>query len=404
MTTNDVGTCSWLVEELAAARIIAPAKLAPYLAQFVANSPYADADAFARHLVSEQVLSQYQAKRAVDGDAKKLVFGAYILFDVVGSGSIGPVYKVHGRADYKPYAMKVLPQRAWNMHSARHQVRLFEELRIREGLVPFIDVGIAHGQHYFVWPFIEGKTLENVVRTCGPLPSNDVANIGHQLIQSLERCHNQGLIHGMIKPSNVMITERGQALLLDFGIGALLADNADDDMLVDTVSRAESIARMLECSAPESIINSSKWIASGDQYSLGCTLYFALTGRFPFPGGTFIDKIVNHQMNKPATIASLNADAPRNLVTAIERMMNKLPHERFLCLDDLKQVLEPLTTGRRLSESVPVNVQTPPPLSPLGRPSDHSIHLNKSAFPSESLVPEVSGETEKRSIWRRIFG
>ncbi len=398
MLPNDEGTCNWLAEELAAARIVEREQLDPHLADFTAECPYADADAFATHLARVGLLSKYQARRALDGDAKKLVLGAYLIVEVIGNGSLGPVYKAIGRADQKSYAVKVLPRRSWSIRLARSQVRSFGELAGHDGVVPFIDVGAAHGLHYLVWPFTEGRTLEKIVQEFGPLSSAEIARIGVRIAETLRVCLTRGLIHGLIKPCNVLVAQDGQTRLLDFGIGALLAENAEDEPIVDTVSRAESLAAILECAAPECVADSSKWTPAGDQYSLGCTLYFTATGRYPFPGGSFVEKIVSHQTRAPAPVRSLNPDIAPGIADVIERLMQKIPADRYPKMEALIGDLAPLATVSRLYEPTPVNVQTPMPKSRLSVPpsSDGSL--------KEPAVVELPPVEPKRSLVGRLFG
>jgi len=402
MIANDLGTCGWLVDELANARIVDRERLEPYLEDFTAECPYADADAFAKHLAREGVLSKYQAHRAIDGEARKLILGAYLLVEVIGNGSLGPVFRARGRADQKSYALKVLPQRAWNVRLARSQVRIFEQLPSHDTIVPFIDVGAAHNLHYFVWPYVEGRTLENIIHECGPLSPGEVARIGVRLAEALSIGHSRGLLHGLIKPSNVLIAPDGQARLLDFGLGALLADNSDEDPLVDTVSRASALARILECASPESIADSSKWTPIADQYSLGCTLYFASAGRYPFPGGNFVDKIVHHQLHKPTPIRSLNPDIPHALADVIDRLMQKMPSDRYRRLDELIGEIAPLATASRVHEPVPVNIQTPPPRARLVVATPTSMPMAEPIVVEPPLF-DLSGEPVRRGLMGRLF-
>ena len=398
MLQNDVGTCGWLAEELSAAHVVERERLEPHLAEFTAECPYADADAFAKHLAREGILSKYQARRALDGDAKKLVLGAYLLVDVMGAGSLGPVYKALGRSDRKPYAVKVLPRRAWNLQLARSQVRAFGGLPSQDGIVPFIDVGSAHGLHYFVWPFAEGRTLESLIREHGPLAPGEIARIGVRIAEALRIGLTRGLVHGLIKPSNILIAPDGLAKLLDFRIAALLPQNPEEDALVDTVSRAESMAHMLECAAPESIADSTKCTPAADQYSLGCTMYFAAAGRYPFPGGGFVDKIFKHQMNKPAPVRSLNPDIPPGLADIIARLMHKMPSDRYAKLSELIGELAPLATVSRIQPPTPVDVYTPAPPRRLVVASP----LAQSALEPPQL--DLNESLAKRGVLGRMFG
>ena len=108
----------------------------------------------------------------------------------------------------------------------------------------------------------------------------------------------QGLFHGLLKPSNLMLGGDGQVRILDFGIGCLLAET-EGESLVDTMSTANSVNSGLDCASPESIMDPTNLTPIGDQYSLGCVLYYCLTGRYPFPDGTAVEKMMSHQHKQP---------------------------------------------------------------------------------------------------------
>ena len=104
-----------------------------------------------------------------------------------------------------------------------------------------------------------------------------------QIAEGLEVCHQQGLFHGLLKPSNIMIGPEQQVYILDFGIGCLLAET-EGESLVDTMSTANSVTSGLDCSSPESIMDPTNLTPTGDQYSLGCVMYYMLAGALSVPG------------------------------------------------------------------------------------------------------------------------
>ena len=148
-----------------------------------------------------------------------------------------------------------------------------------------MDVGTAGGMHYLAWPLVEGETLDKIVEREGKLAAEQAALYALQIAEGLEVCHQQGLFHGLLKPSNLMIGPDGQVHILDFGIGCLLAET-EGESLVDTMSTANSVTSGLDCASPESIMDPTNLTPAGDQYSLGCVLYYCLTGQYPFPDGT----------------------------------------------------------------------------------------------------------------------
>ena len=157
-------------------------------------------------------------------------------------------------------------------------------------------------------------------------------------------CHQRGLFHGLLKPSNIMITADQRARILDFGIGCLLAET-EGESLVDTMSTANSITSGLDCASPESIMDSTRLTPLGDQYSLGCVLYFCLTARYPFPDGTVADKMLAHQTKQPTPVRQLNPEVPIGLAAVIERLMRKVPEERYASAAEVAEALWPFAIG-----------------------------------------------------------
>src|SRR5205814_8534396 len=124
------------------------------------------------------------------------------------------------------------------------------------------------------------------------------ARVGVQVANGLAVCHQNNLFHGLLKPSNVLVGRNHQAMILDFGIGSLLAEN-EGESLVDTMSTANTLTSGLDCCSPESILEPTNRTPAGDQYSLGCSLYYCLTGRFPFSEGSAVEKMMAHQFKDP---------------------------------------------------------------------------------------------------------
>src|SRR6202007_1880801 len=109
--------------------------------------------------------------------------------------------------------------------------------------------------------------------------------------------HAQALIHGLLKPSNLMVGPEGQVYILDFGIGCLLAET-EGESLVDTMSTSNSVTSGLDFASPESIMDPTNLTPAGDQYSLGCLTYYMLTGQLPFADGSVTEKMMAHQVKE----------------------------------------------------------------------------------------------------------
>ena len=346
MVSSELGACEWFVWDLRRSGLIDRGQLDQVIGEFLKRNPRAEPPALAEYLVAQHVLSPFQAERILQGKTQGLVLGPYVLVDSIGSGSMGQVYKATSKTDSQWYAVKVLPRRSmWNVRLARRQVRAFSQFS-QAGVVPFVDVGTSGGMHYLVWPLVEGETLESKVQRERKLSTAATCRIAHQVAQALAVCHQNGIFHGLIKPSNIMIGTDGQARLLDFGIGSLLAEN-EGESLVDTMSTANTMTSGLDCSSPESIMEPTNRTPAGDQYSLGCTIYYALTGHYPFPDGTTVEKMMAHQFKTPTSLRELVAGLPEGLITVVERLMQKTPEARYGTADEMVEAAASLH-GRKL--------------------------------------------------------
>lgn len=360
MAVTDIGTSAGFINELRRSGLIERGQLESILEPILSQPTAPDAQHLAQYLVQQGHLTPFQADRILNGKSQGLILGPYVIVDAVGSGSMGAVYRAISRNDRKHYAVKVLPRRSmWNVRLARRQVRAFGQFQ-HPAVVPFVDVGTSGGLHYLVWDYVEGQSLEAFVQQMGRLNPGTTARIGQQIAVGLNAAHSHGLVHGLIKPSNIMLDRHGNPRLLDFGIGSLLAEN-ENESLVDTMSTANTLTSGLDCASPESIMEPANRTAAGDQYSLGCTLYFCLTGRYPFPEGTAIEKMMAHQTKQPTSLLELAPDVPPPLAAVIERLMQKRPEERFFGADEVAEALAPFATGanRSITSSI-LNFAVPP--------------------------------------------
>lgn len=355
MVTNDLGACEWFVWDLRRSSLIDRGQLDQIVGEFLKRHPRAEAPQLAEYLVSQGTLTGFQAERILNGKTQGLVLGPYVLSDAIGQGSMGQVYKSTSKNDSNWYAVKVLPRRSmWNVRLARRQVRSFGQFN-HNAVVPFMDVGTAGGLHYLVWPLVEGQTLENTINEQGKLSIGQSARIGLQVAQGLNIAHQNNLFHGLIKPSNIMIGSDSQARILDFGIGSLLVEN-EGESLVDTMSTANTLTSGLDCASPESILEPTNRTPAGDQYSLGCVLYYCLTGHVPFPEGSAVEKMMAHQSKEPIAIKEYSPEVPDGLVEVVQRLMAKKPEDRYNGCDEVVEALEPFVGEFAGAEVEPVLV------------------------------------------------
>lgn len=393
MVANDLGACEWFVWDLRRSALIDRGQLDQLVSEFLKRNPRAEAPALADYLVQQGTLTPFQAERILGGKSAGLVLGPYVLLDAIGQGSMGQVFKASSKNDNGLYAVKVLPRRSmWNVRLARRQVRSFGQFQ-HPAVVPFVDVGTAGGLHYLSWPLAEGHTLEATVQQAGRLTAAQVAEVGAQVAQGMYTAHQNSIFHGLLKPSNIMLGSDGQARILDFGIGSLLVEN-DGESLVDTMSTANTLTSGLDCTSPESVMDPTNRTPAGDQYSLGCTLYFCLTGRVPFPEGSAVEKMMAHQTKEPPAVREFAPDCPDGLAAVVERLMAKKPDDRYSGMDEVTEALEPYLAPGSTAAAAPAPALSGSAhrLAGLPRPGNGSSHANRplgGSRPGVAMPPQT---------------
>jgi serine/threonine-protein kinase len=360
METSQTGPCEALLWDLHRSNLIDRGQLDQLVADLFAENPSAPPETLIERLIERGLLSSFQAERLLANKGQELVLNNYVLVDQLGQGSMGSVFKAISKTDEKYYAIKLLPRRSmWNVRLARRLVRALEQVR-DPSYVPFIDVGTAGNTHLLVWELAEGEPLNVRVQRLGRLLPGIAALYCMHVAQGLAIFEKQGAVHGIIKPSNIMITDAHQARILDFGIGALLSE-AKEESLVDTMSTSNTVTAGLDFRSPETILEPTLRTAAGDQYSLGCMLYYCLTGQLPFPEGSAVQKMMAHQSQEPTPVRKLAPATPKRLALVVERMMKKKPEERFPTPDSVVEALQPLTVSPEMAARlIATNAQPEP--------------------------------------------
>jgi serine/threonine protein kinase len=357
MVSTDLGACEWFVWDLRRSNLFEAGPLDQLVREFLTKNPRGEPPDLAEFLIREGFLTRFQAERILQGKTHGFVLGPYVLMDSLGSGSMGTVYKAQNRDDSQWYVIKVLPWRGmWNVRQAKRKLRDFEDCA-HPAVVPLVNIATSSGKHYLVWTYVKGVALDQVVQREGKLTADLAASYILQIAEGLEVVHQNGQFHGLLKPSNILISTDQRVHILDFGIASIMAQKEGESM-VDTMSTANTIMSGLDCASPESVMEPTNLTPAGDQYSLGCILYYCLTGQFPFPDGTAADKMVAHQFKQPRPIQELAADAPEELIAIAERLMQKAPEARYRDTSELIEALRPLaraseagTSGTRRAES-----------------------------------------------------
>ncbi len=277
----------------------------------------------------------------------------YKILRQIGHGGMGEVYLAQDTKLERTVALKILPA---EVSADEGRMRRFvQEAKIASSLkhsnvVPIYEIGEADGTSFLVMEYIEGETLEAKIHS-QPLPLNQFLDIAIQVADALDEAHSKGIIHRDIKSINIMITPRGQAKVLDFGLAKSIAPSAPEESELPTKTGTEPgmILGTVHYMSPEQALG-KPLDSRSDIFSFGVVLYQMATGALPFSGATkteTMNRIINSQ---PDAISRFNYAVPTDLERIIRRCLEKDPHRRFQSARELMIELQDL---KRVTESAP---------------------------------------------------
>ncbi|RIK77123.1 MAG: serine/threonine protein kinase [Planctomycetota bacterium] len=278
-----------------------------------------------QRLVELGFLNRWQAEQLRHGRTK-FTLGPYRILDAIGHGGMGYVFKGEHVLLGRIEAIKVLPKSQMDPASVaafcreiRSQAQLDHPNLVR---LSFAD---KEGETYFlVTEYVPGSDLRRLVRHHGPLTEQQAAVVISQAAEALAYAHERGLVHRDVKPGNLLVTPEGRTKLTDLGLAAFSSDAAPA-----SEAGPRHIVGTPDFIAPEAIISPGDVRRSSDIYSLGCTLYYAVTGKVPYPGGSTRDKLQRHLEESPITPLRFAPHLDPELMELIAAMMRKKPDERI---------------------------------------------------------------------------
>jgi serine/threonine protein kinase len=287
-----------------------------------------DAEALAEQLIKVGKLTRFQAVKLLTGASVGLVLGPFHILAPIAKGGMGTVYLARDTRSEQMVALKVLPPRRAR-DEERVLARFRREMEMSQRVShPHIawtcEVGLCQGVYYIAMEYIPGRSLFRVVADEGPLPVPRAARLFAEIAAALDHAHTRGLIHRDLKPSNVIITPNDHAKLLDFGLALMQGEEARRDI----IGGEGYVVGTMDYIAPEQADNSATVDGRSDLYALGSTLYYALTGRPPFPGGTTTEKLNKHRNEDPEPVPQFNSNVPPAFIGLLRRLMAKNPDKR----------------------------------------------------------------------------
>ena len=261
-----------------------------------------------------------------------------LLEKFVGGGGMGAVFRAWDTDLHRTVAVKVLSLRHGSDSESlrRFQTEARSAARLdHPNIARAYYVGEDRGVRYIVFEYIDGTNVRDLVYGNGALQLGDALNVTLQIASALAHAWEREVVHRDIKPSNIIIAHDGMAKLVDMGLARLeRLEQTERDETATGVTLGT-----FDYISPEQARNPRDADIRSDIYSLGCTLFFMLTGRPPFPEGTVLQKLLAHQGDPAPDVRSLRPDVPDMLAAVLATMLAKKPEERFDTPLDLTSAL-----------------------------------------------------------------
>ncbi len=328
------------------------------------------------------------------------------MLERLGEGGMGQVFKARHLLMKRLVAVKLIRKERLAQPEAVR--RFHRELRAvaalqHPNIVMAFDGGQVGDVHFLAMEYVEGTDLNKLVNKSGPLPIAQACNYIRQAAVGLQHAHECSLVHRDIKPANLLLSlvksasnaQGAEAVVKVMDMGLARLNQGVGEQTAAELTVEGTVMGTPDYIAPEQAQDSTRADIRADSYSLGCTLYFLLTGQPPFPGGSLAQKLLRHQQTQLAPVTSRRPDVPAGVVAVLARMLAKLPAERYQTPAEVARALEfggalppaavPVTAAERQnSATMPTAAILVPASAGLGR-SDHPLAIR---------VPEVTEPTK----------
>jgi serine/threonine-protein kinase len=266
--------------------------------------------------------------------------GHFLIEAMIGAGGMGAVFRAVDERLDRVVALKVLsPSLSRDQASIQ---RFVNEARAaarldHDNIARVFYVGEDQGLHFIAHEFVTGRNIRDMIRTDGPLPPRQAVNYTLQLATALRHTAAAGVVHRDIKPSNLIVTSRGRVKLVDLGLAKKVASESFGDLTI-----AGTTLGTFDYISPEQAKDPRNVDVRSDIYSLGCTLYHMLAGEAPYPEGTVLQKLLDHQAKDVPDPARKSPQTPPRLSAVVRRMMAPDSRDRYATPDDLILDLLPI--------------------------------------------------------------
>lgn len=280
----------------------------------------------------------------------RIIAERYRVDDLIGHGGMAKVYRGYDLTLGRDVAIKILDPDLARDTAFRNRFRLEAQAASRMSHPSIVrvydagdpstgDGGTASGSEpYIVMELVNGRQLKDII-DAGPVPIEDAIRYVDGILEALDYSHRAGVVHRDIKPGNVMITDKGQVKVMDFGIARAVSDSSS------TVAETTQILGTAAYFSPEQA-KGEPVDARADLYSTGVVLYELITGRQPFRGESPVAVAYQHVSEAPVAPTEINENAPGALDPVVLRALAKDPYQRYPDAASFRVALDTAVSGK----------------------------------------------------------
>lgn len=277
---------------------------------------------------------------------KKVQFEEFELGPVLGTGTVGTVYRATLKSTGESVAVKILQNAISENELIRARFR--REMGIlgrmaHPHIIAYLGGGEHEGQLFYVMEVLDGGNAADLLERYGAMSWQEVCSIGRQVCSALQHAHNHGIIHRDLKPSNLFFDTQANVKLGDFGI-------ARDTNSADITTQGLTVGTHSYMS-PEQITGEEGINGKADLYSLGCVLFELLTGQKPFQGLNFAQLFEQHLHKKPPRVTELRPEVPEQLAAVIDELLAKDPEQRPFNARAVQAVMQQLLARPEVADN-----------------------------------------------------
>lgn len=297
-------------------------------------------DEIVQLLLQRTAITDFQAARIREGKERRLRVGSYVILDQLGFGGMGRVFHVRHVQMKREAALKMLHTR---LMKDQHAVdRFYREVEAaarlaHPNIIAAYDAGSSKGMHFLAMEYAEGRDLASLVKQDGPLAIPLALDYAQQTAEGLAYAHDQGVTHRDLKPANLLLTTAGQVKILDMGLARIDHTSVSHQQQLTGDS---ALLGTIDFMSPEQGVDPSAADARSDIYSLGCTLYWLITGQPPFPRMSPAAALIAHQRDLVPSLAEIWPSAPAEVDRIIGRAMAKEPGNRFATAREFQNAVQ----------------------------------------------------------------